>query len=106
MKKFPYRRVPIVRCDGAGKSTLAVKMGELFSLPVVHLDKLWLKTRTEPQFDELLSAELQKDNRIPRAIFSGRPSGGSLAPICAFFSTTTPTRAYQACTSAQKKTAA
>lgn len=62
--KFPYRRVLILGCGGAGKSTFARAMGERFSLPVVHLDKIWWLpgwvTRSEEEFDALLRAELEK----------------------------------------------
>lgn len=67
-KKFPYRRVVIVGCGGAGKSTLAVEMGERFGLEVVNLDKLWWlpnwQNRSEQDFDELLFSNLKKDNWI------------------------------------------
>ena len=66
--KFPYRKVLIVGCGGAGKSTLARKMGERFSLPVVHLDKLWWlpiwEHRSREEFDALLEAELKKSEWI------------------------------------------
>ena len=39
------RRVLVLGCPGAGKSTLARSLGEALSLPVVHLDKLWWKVR-------------------------------------------------------------
>ena len=35
------KRVIIIGCGGAGKSTLARKLGEKTGLPVVHLDKLF-----------------------------------------------------------------
>lgn len=67
-KRFPYRKVLIVGCGGAGKSTLAVDMGKRFGLPIVHLDKLWWlpnwQTRSEQEFDELLNGELVKDDWI------------------------------------------
>ncbi|MCI8499036.1 MAG: hypothetical protein HFE28_00285 [Clostridia bacterium] len=62
--RFPYKRVLVVGCGGAGKSTLARVMGERFSLPVVHLDKLWWLSgwveREREEFDTLLQAELEK----------------------------------------------
>lgn len=62
--KFPYEKILIIGCGGAGKSTLAVEMGKRFSLPVIHLDKIWWlpnwKNRSTEEFDELLGAELKK----------------------------------------------
>ena len=34
-------RVMIIGCGGAGKSTLARKLGEKTGLPVVHLDQIY-----------------------------------------------------------------
>ena len=65
-KTFPYHKVLIVGCGGAGKSTLALEMGKRFGLPVVHLDKLWWlpdwQTRSQQEFDEILTAELMKND--------------------------------------------
>jgi adenylate kinase family enzyme len=61
-------RIIIIGCGGAGKSTLARKLGEVLDLPVVHLDKLfwkpgWVEMERE-EFDALLQVELQKDKWI------------------------------------------
>ena len=61
-------RIIIIGCGGAGKSTLARKLGEVLDLPVVHLDKLfwkpgWVETSHE-EFDALLAQELAKDQWI------------------------------------------
>ena len=61
-------RIIIIGCGGAGKSTLARKLGEVLDLPVVHLDKLfwkpgWVETSRE-EFDALLAQELAKDQWI------------------------------------------
>jgi len=40
---FDYKKIIIVGCGGAGKSTLAVLLGKKLNINVVHLDKLyWL----------------------------------------------------------------
>ena len=62
------QRIIIIGCGGAGKSTLARKLGEVLDLPVVHLDKLfwkpnWVETSRE-EFDALLAQELAKDKWI------------------------------------------
>lgn len=59
------KRVIIIGCGGAGKSTLAHKMGELTGIPVVHLDKLFWKPgwveRTPEEFDPIIQQEIEKD---------------------------------------------
>ena len=62
------QRIILIGCGGAGKSTLARKMGEVLDIPVVHLDKLfwkpnWVETSRE-EFDALLAQELAKDKWI------------------------------------------
>ena len=58
-------RVMIIGCGGAGKSTLARKLGEKTGLPVVHLDQIywspgnWQHLEKE-EFDSLLMTELEK----------------------------------------------
>ena len=65
-------RVMIIGCGGAGKSTLARKLGEKTGLPVVHLDQIywrpgnWQHLERE-EFDCLLMTELDK----PRWILDG-----------------------------------
>ena len=61
-------RIIIIGCGGAGKSTLARKLGEVLDLPVVHLDKLFWKPnwveKSNEEFDALLAQELAKDRWI------------------------------------------
>ncbi len=68
MKKFNYKRILIVGCPGAGKSTMALDLSGKTNLPVVHLDKLlwlpnWVK-REKNEFDALMEKELQKPEWI------------------------------------------
>ena len=65
------QRVMIIGCGGAGKSTLARRLGEKLSIPVVHLDKLfwkpgWVESSKE-ELDEKIRAEMAK----PRWILDG-----------------------------------
>jgi adenylate kinase family enzyme len=58
-------RILVLGCPGSGKTTLAVKLGTLSGLPVVHLDKLfwkpgWVQSPRE-EFYAALLLELQKD---------------------------------------------
>ena len=65
-------RIMIIGCGGAGKSTLARKLGEKTGLPVVHLDQIWWSPGNwqhleREEFDRRLLAEMQK----PRWIMDG-----------------------------------
>ncbi len=66
MKK--YKRVCVVGNGGAGKSTLAVKLGEYFKLPVCHIDRLywlpgWVK-RPKDEYLKLLEEVVRQDEWI------------------------------------------
>ena len=58
----------IIGCGGAGKSTLARKLGDRTGIPVVHLDRLFWKPgwveRTPEEFDPIVQGELEKDTWI------------------------------------------
>ena len=60
------KRVMIIGCGGAGKSTLARKLGEKTGLPVVHLDRIWWapgnwQHTSREEFDAQLMAEMEKE---------------------------------------------
>ncbi len=61
-------RILIIGCAGAGKSTLAQKMGKKLGLPVVHLDRLfwhsgWVESTPE-EIDEKILLETEKEQWI------------------------------------------
>ena len=63
------RRVMIIGCGGAGKSTLARQLGEKTGLPVVHLDQIWWAPGNwqhveREEFDARLQEEMQKPQWI------------------------------------------
>ena len=65
-------RIMIIGCGGAGKSTLARKLGKKTGLPVVHLDRIWWSPGNwehldREEFDVLLMQEMEK----PRWIMDG-----------------------------------
>lgn len=59
------RRILIIGCCGAGKTTLANELSKRLDLPVVHLDKLWWNPgwieSTPEEFDARLAAELLRE---------------------------------------------
>ena len=63
--KSPVKRIMIIGCCGAGKSTLAKKLHQLTQLPVFHLDQYywkpdWVESTTSewgPKVEELATQE-------------------------------------------------
>ena len=65
------KRIMIIGCGGAGKSTLARQLGEKTGLPVIHLDKLfwhpgWVES-SKDEIDEKIMAAMAE----PRWIMDG-----------------------------------
>lgn len=62
------QRVLIIGNAGAGKSTFAKKLAQKLALPLVHLDRLFWNGNwehvTREEFDNLLQAELEKEQWI------------------------------------------
>ena len=65
-------RVMIIGCGGAGKSTLARKLGEKTGLPVVHLDQIWWEPGNWQHLDRAeFDARLAVETAKPRWILDG-----------------------------------
>lgn len=62
------KRILLIGSGGAGKSTLARRLGEQTGLPVVHLDRLYWTGEWQhldkDDFDRMLEAELEKPEWI------------------------------------------
>lgn len=69
------KKILIIGSGGAGKSTLARRLGEALGREVIHLDKLhWLPNWTSPPKDEwrkIVERELTKDEWIMDGNFGG-----------------------------------
>lgn len=58
------KRILVIGSGGAGKSTVATKLGQLLNLEVIHLDKFfWKSGWVEPPRDEWLQTVIQLVNR-------------------------------------------
>lgn len=68
------KRILVIGCSGGGKSTLARKLGERLSLPVVHLDVLfWKPGWVESSYEEFrpkIAAAVAEDRWIIDGNFS------------------------------------
>ena len=62
------KRILIIGCSGAGKTTLALALGQRLGLPVHHLDQLWWQPGwvhdTRDNFDRQLAELLRSDSWV------------------------------------------
>lgn len=71
------RRVMIIGSGGAGKSTLAIRIGELLGLPVVHLDALYWSAGWVPADSDAWREQVAELVRRDRWVMDGN-FGGTL----------------------------
>lgn len=72
MRNYPeitkMKRILIIGCCGAGKTTLALELGNRLKIPVHHLDQLWWlpgwKEDSPENFDAKLAGILKEDRWI------------------------------------------
>ena len=61
-------RIVVIGCAGSGKSTLSQKLGEIYKLPVIHLDKFYWKPSwvesPKDEWDQTVEAFTKKDQWI------------------------------------------
>lgn len=65
------KRIAIIGCGGAGKSTLSRELGKSLDLPVVHLDRVFWKPGWERISREAFIAEQLEIMAQPRWILDG-----------------------------------
>jgi adenylate kinase family enzyme len=69
------RRIIVVGCQGSGKTTLALKLGEKLGLPVIHLDVLYWRPGWKESdlagFRERVARAISGDGWIVDGGFSG-----------------------------------
>ncbi|WP_305986379.1 adenylate kinase [Roseibium sp. MMSF_3544] len=71
MASAVMQRVLIAGCPGSGKSTAALRLGELTGLPVVHLDQLYWKPGWVPPEKGVWPDVLRQQCSEPRWIMDG-----------------------------------
>jgi adenylate kinase family enzyme len=69
------KKILIIGCGGSGKSTLARKMGEILSLPVIHLDihfwkDGWVET-DNPEWEQIVKELLEGKEWIMDGNYGG-----------------------------------
>lgn len=80
LKKQPYicaamKKIMIIGCGGAGKSTLARELGERLSLEVIHLDQLYWTPNWVPQEKEDWEQMVTDLSNKPSWILDGNYGG-------------------------------
>ena len=62
------KKIIVIGCPGAGKSTFAKKLNKLYNLPLYHLDMIWNKpdktTITREEFDNKLDEIFKEEEWI------------------------------------------
>ncbi len=70
-REFIMKRILIIGCCGAGKTTLALELGDILNLPVHHLDRLWWRSGWTEESTESFDAKLAEILVSERWIIDG-----------------------------------
>jgi len=65
------KRILVIGCSGAGKTTLAKELGERLALPVHHLDRLWWRPGWVEGSCEAFDAKLAEILKTDRWVIDG-----------------------------------
>ncbi len=69
------KRILVIGCPGAGKSTLSMALAKKLSLPLVHLDAIFWKPGWVQSEREEFRANVQKAVNMPKWIIDGNYGG-------------------------------